>query len=407
VVAGCLLVVSAGNAPSRAQAVPRATTHTGPTASGSAAGCRHRRFSDTLARSTLRVVVRRVSATARSHEVGAFPSITDQDGVWKTTPAKAWTSGFFPGSLWLAYQRTHRDSFRTWATDWTHALASRARVTSTHDVGFQLMTSFGNAYRLRHRAADRRTLLRGARSLATRYDAHAGAIRSWGARDDHRHFKVIVDGMMNLELLFWASAHGGSPTWRHRAVQHAETTRSHFVRHDGSVRHLVDFDPATGRVQGVADPQGYRPGSTWSRGQAWAIHGFATAYAATGRRDFLETARKTAAFYLREVPGDCVPYWDFDAPGIPDTPRDASAAAITADGLEQLSSVDPSRSQARRERAAAGSILHVLASRYVAPHGQATLDGSTSTFGVDPPDIGTAYGDYYFLHALLGWLPRP
>jgi unsaturated chondroitin disaccharide hydrolase len=242
--------------------------------------------------------------------------------------------------------------------------------------------------------------------LASRYSPTVKAIRSWGSRADSHHFKVIVDNLMNLGLLFWAAKHGGPATWTSRAVHHARTTAAHFIRRDGSVRHLVDFDPTTGRVLSVSNPQGYRAWSTWSRGQAWAIHGFATAYAYTHLSAFLTAARRTEAYYLRHVPADCVPYWDFNAPDIPDAPRDASAAAVAADGLEELATVDPQPVRRRHDNQAADAILRSLSDDYTAPSGQAVLDGSVSTFGVDPADIGTSYGDYYYLHALEARLDR-
>ena len=373
-------------------------------AAAGATGCQPHRFTRGEALAAVHTSIGRISTTARALTAGSYPSITDQAGTWATTSATAWTSGFYAGSLWLAYRHTHHRGFETWAERWTAGLAHQAHDTSSHDVGFQLMTSFGNGIQSTQAAEYRKTLLTGARSLDSRFSPTVGAIRSWGNRSNHRHFKVIVDTMMNLELLFWASAHGGPSILRRHATTHAVTAEAHFVRRNGSTRHLVDFSPKTGHVIAVSNPQGYRPGSTWSRGLAWAIHGFTTAYIATGRRDFLHAARRTAAFYLGHVPTDCVPYWDVDAPDIPDAPRDASAAAIAADGLQLLARSDPSAARRAAYRRTTGSILASLARRYVAPSGQAILDGSTATYGVDPSDIGTAYGDYYFLHALLAWL---
>lgn len=376
----------------------------GETRSGT--GCQGRRFGTVAAEAAAHLAVHRLAQTARVTPAGAYPSTTDPSWVWQTTSAQGWTSGFFPGSLWLAYSRTRRPVFKTWAAQWTGGLAAQALDTSTHDVGFQIFTSFGNGYDLTHQSSYRRTALQGARSLSSRYSPIVEAIRSWGSRSDTRHFKVIVDNLMNLELLFWATAHGGSKTWAHRATIHATTTAAHFIRSNGSVRHLVDFDPGTGQVQAVSNPQGYRRWSTWSRGQAWAIRGFATAYSYTHERTFLTAARRTAAYYLRHVPADCVPYWDFNAPDIPDAPRDASAAAIAADGLQELAALDPQPSRRHDDNQAAASILRTLTDHYLAPSGQAVLGGSVSTYGVAPPDIGTSYGDYYYLHAIATRLDR-
>jgi unsaturated chondroitin disaccharide hydrolase len=387
----------ASAAPTRGDAPLRA-------AGASPSSCQAVRFTRTQARHVLRVTEARLAATNKTFRPGAFPSVTDQAGSWKTLPAQAWTSGFYPGSLWLAYRKTARPSFRTAARAWTQALAGQARDTSTHDIGFQIMSSFGNGYAVTHDRTYKAVIMRAAKSLATRYNPTVGAVRSWGARHDRRHFKVIIDNLMNLHLLFWASSHGGPRAWRHIATRHALTTAHHFLRPDGSTIHLVDFDPATGRVQGTSNPQGFSVDSTWSRGQAWATYGFTNAYQETGNRQFLAASRRVADYFIGGLRTDCVPYWDFDAPGIPDTATDTSAAAIAATGLLQLSRVDPNADRRARYARYASRILSSLADHYIATSGQATLTGSTSTFGVDPPDIGTAYGDYYLLQGVETWL---
>ena len=387
-----------------------AATTAGPArveaATTTSSACASAPFTHARARPLLRLAEARLAATAAAYQPGEFPSITDRTGTWQTLTAKAWTSGFFPGSLWLAYRRTGRPAFKTEARAWTHALAGQARDTSTHDIGFQIMSSFGNGYGITHDKAYKQTILRAASSLATRYDPTVGAIRSWGARGNTQHFKVIIDNLMNLQLLFWASAHGGRRAWKQIATRHALTTATHFVRADGSVIHLVDFDPTTGAVLGTANPQGYTTDSTWSRGQAWAVFGFATAYAATGNTRLLSAARRTADYFLTELPAACVPYWDFDAPDIPDAPTDTSAAAIAAAGLLHLARLDPDADRRKRYAMGASRILSSLATHYVADQGQATLTGSVATLGVAPPDIGTAYGDYYLFQAVQAWLSQ-
>ncbi len=368
--------------------------------------CQAVRFTHTQARHVLHVAEARLAATNKTFRPGAFPSVTDPAGRWRALPAQAWTSGFYPGSLWLAYRKNARPSFKAEARAWTHALAGQARDTSTHDIGFQIMSSFGNGYAVTHNQRYKAVIMRAAKSLATRYNPTVGAIRSWGPRHDHRHFKVIIDNLMNLHLLFWAGSHGGPRAWRHIATRHALTTAHHFLRPDGSTVHLVDFDPATGRVVSMSNPQGFSVDSTWSRGQAWATYGFTNAYEETGNRQFLAASRHVADYFIGGLRTDCVPYWDFDAPDIPNTATDTSAAAIAAAGLLQLSRVDPNADRSTRYARYASRILSSLADNYLARTGQATLTGSTSTFGVDPPDIGTSYGDYYLLQGVETWLSQ-
>ena len=393
-------------------AVATLTTIAGTTAgsftadatSASPSACDAARFTHAQAWPLLRVAKARLTASNTVYQPGAFPSTTDQEGLWRTVTAKQWTSGFFPGSLWLAYQLTGRRPFKAEARAWTHALAGQAMDTSTHDIGFQIMSSFGNGYTVTHDQTYKNVIMRAAKSLATRYNPTVGAIRSWGARNNTRHFRVIIDNTMNLRLLFWASAHGGQRAWKHVATRHATTTAAHFVRADGSVIQLVDFDPATGEVLDTANPQGYSPDSTWSRGQAWAAYGFTTAYAQTGNKQLLDAARRTADYFIAALPADCVPYWDFDAPDIPTAPTDTSAAAIAAAGMLQLSKLDPNADRRKGYATSSSRILSSLADNYVADKGQATLTGSVSTFGVDPSGIGTSYGDYYLLQAVHTWL---
>ena len=242
------------------------------------------------------------------------------------------------------YERTHDALWKQQATRFTNGIGSQA-THSSGDLGFMFMTSYGNAYRLTGKAQYRTKLLKAARTLAARYEPGVGAIRSWGQMGTPQ-VKVIVDTLMNLDLLFWASAHGGDASWAVLARQHALTTLRDHVRGDGSVFHVVTYDRATGAVLSRTNQQGASDSSTWSRGQAWALHGFAVAYAATGDAQLLTGARRTADYYLDHLPGDAVPYWDFQAPGIPSAPKDSSAAAIAAAGLFKLASVDPTPASA-------------------------------------------------------------
>lgn len=350
----------------------------------------------------LAVAERHLALTARALPPGAYPGRTPRArGQWVTTSAESWTSGFFPASLWLMAELTGERSWRAPATRAQRGLAGQASNTATHDVGFILHTPYARAYRLTRRAAYRRVLLRGARSLASRFDPEVGATRSWG-REHERPFKVIVDNLMNLELLLWAARHGGSPQLRQIAVQHGLTTLRDHVRPDGSTFHLVEYDPDTGAVLRRGTRQGVADGSTWSRGQAWAVHGFATLYRETGDRRFLIGARRTADHWRARLPGGGVPPWDFDAPR--PAPPDSSAGAVAASGLLGLARVEPDPERSQRYRRVAERTLRALSSRaYLDVEGESdsillhgTPDGARGRF-----DQGLVYGDYYFLEALL------
>ncbi len=357
---------------------------------------------DTAVRTDFAFAGRQLRNTATNTPTAAYPIDTDTAGSWNTTGAGAWTSGFFPGSLWLLYQQTADPVWKTRAEAWKASIEAQKHTTSTHDLGFMLFNSFGNGYRLAGKDSYRQVVLTAAKSLASRYSAKVGCIKSWdGGSSD---YKVIVDNLMNLELLFWASRHGGNPAWRDMAVSHALRARSDHVRADGSTFHLVNYDPATGAVKYKGTVQGYSNDSTWSRGQAWAVYGFTMAYRETRDPRFLGTARRTADYFINHLPSDKVPYWDFAAPRIPAEPRDSSAAAIAASGLLDLARLEPDALRRSRYLTAAKGILASLSSTAYLAEGsssRAILLHGTYNKPRGKYDTGLIWGDYYFLEALL------
>jgi len=341
-----------------------------------------------------------LAETSRELAPNTYPFFTDSAGAWTTTGPRAWSSGFLAGSLWLQYRQTAGARWRKRAEAAQAGVESQKKRTSTSDLGFMLLDSVGQGYRLTGEDRYRRILLRAAASLATRYDPTVGCIRSWNTTGD---FRVIVDTMMNLELLFWAARHGGDPAWYHMAVSHALQTRKNSVRPDGSTYQVVDYDPTTGVVTGRGTHAGYDAESTWSRGQAWALYGFAIAFRETEDRRFLRTARQTADFYLAHLPADGVPYWDFNAPTIPSEPRDSSAAAIAASGLTLLAGLDPIRERRRAYRSAARAGIRSLSSSFSAEgsgNDAVLLHGTYFEPGGNA-DTGLIWGDYFFEEALL------
>jgi unsaturated chondroitin disaccharide hydrolase len=350
----------------------------------------------------LTFAAQQLGAVASTLGSTTYPYTTTASGAWATTGASSWTSGFFPGSLWLLYQHTGDSQWLAWAQKWQAGIESQKNRTDTHDLGFMFFTSFGNGYRLTGNDAYRQVLLSAAGSLAQRYSPAVGCIKSWDAGADD--FKVIIDNMINLELLFWAAKHGGDPAWYAMALSHALKTREQHVRADGSTYHLVNYDPVTGAVKSKQTVQGYSDGSTWSRGQAWAVYGFTIAYRETADTRFLETARATADYFIDHLPADQVPYWDFQAPGIPNEPRDSSAAAVAASGLLELSQLDPDRAHREHYRDTAERMLIALSSPAYLAEGtpsQAVLLHGTRNKPGGSFDTGLVWGDYYFLEALL------
>lgn len=352
-----------------------------------------------------------------------FPRTTGKGGKVVLTNKYEWTSGFFAGSLWYAYELGKTDEMRKQAIKWTEKLEPLKTFTEHHDLGFMMYCSYGNAYRLTKNAKYKDILVQSAKSLSTRFSAKTGSIRSWnrfGSWDgQHKYdFPVIIDNMMNLELLFFASRVTGDPTYKKIAITHAENVMKNQVRPDYSCYHVVCYDPQTGKVLAKETAQGYANNSTWARGQSWGIYGFTMAYRETGDKRFLETAQKMAKFYINNVnlPADGISYWDFNAnqkgytpskkshaPETPTNYRDVSAAAVTASALLELSTFKTT--DARSFRNAGVQILQSLSKpAYRAQLGQNggfLLKHSVGSIahGVEI-DVPLVYADYYFLEAL-------
>ncbi len=314
-----------------------------------------------------------------------------------------WTSGFFPGSLWLAYELTGRDDMKQLAAKFTNQLLPVSYMTTTHDLGFMVNCSYGNAMRLAPNDSIKEVIVRTADNLISRFDPEIGLIRSWDFGP--WNYPVIIDNMMNLQLLFNASKITGDNKYRDIAIKHADKTmRCHF-RPDYTCYHVVSYTPQ-GEIETRCTFQGKSDDSAWARGQAWALYGFTECFRETGRKEYLDPARNVAAMIMkRNVTGDLVPYWDFDARDAADTPRDASAGALYASALIELSTLVP-EAEGKTYRQYAERILDSLASpAYTAnlgENGGFVLMHSTGSLPhgseIDTP---LSYADYYYLEALL------
>ncbi len=337
------------------------------------------------------------------------PRTLDQGQV-RLVGATDWTCGFFPGELWLLYEATGETRWREAAVRFTALVEPAKNLRTTHDLGFMLGSSFGQGLRLTGNAAYRDVLLTGAVSLATRFNPTVGCLRSWDFGP--WKFPVIIDNMMNLGLLTWAARGGGSAGFADLAVSHAERTRLNHFRPDASSWHVVDYEPLTGAVRGRQTYQGAADDSAWARGQAWGLYGYTMMYRETRRREYLDQAQRIASFLAQHprLPADKVPYWDFDAPGIPNTPRDSSAAAIMASALIELSGFEEGET-GRGHLALAEAILRSLMSpayrAAAGENGNFLLRHAVGSFpGNSEIDVPLVYGDYYYIEALLRYRAR-
>ncbi|MGN0191694.1 MAG: polysaccharide lyase family 8 super-sandwich domain-containing protein, partial [Candidatus Cryptobacteroides sp.] len=355
---------------------------------------------------------RELDSTSTATGKTVFPRTVDAGGHFVTSPVRWWCSGFYPGSLWYLYEYSRDHSVQETALRRTGMLESLRHRGDDHDVGFQIMCSYGSAYRILGDTSLASVIVDAAKALSTRFNPAVGCTRSWSF--GKWSFPVIIDNMMNMELLLKASEllAGSDPAESSRlreiALSHARTTMKNHFRQDHSCFHLVDYNPENGEVVHRQTVQGFADSSAWSRGQAWAVYGYAMMYEYTSEADMLNHAVAVADYVLSRLPEDCIPYWDYDSDLIPDDLRDASAAAVTAAGLLRLApSVDAEK--AERYRGTARKILLRLAGDdYLVPeggcHGFLLRHSVGSKPGNSEVDVPLTYADYYYLEALLKYL---
>lgn len=316
-----------------------------------------------------------------------------------------WCSGFYPGTLWYIWEQTKDNEIKTEAERTLKVIEPNQHFTGNHDLGFMIHCSFGNAYRLTGNEDYKKIIFNASEALSTRYRPSINAIQSWN-KGPYFDCPVIIDNMMNLEMMLWATENGGDKKFRDISVTHANTTIKNHFRPDFSSYHIIDYDLATGKVKRKATWQGAANSSAWSRGQAWGLYGFTTMYRFTKDKKYLKQAQRIAKFILEhpEMPEDMIPYWDFDAPFMPKAKRDASAGAINASALLELAQYTKG---AEREKyiASATKMIQSLASpafrANLGENGGFLLKHSVGALVLNSEiDVPLIYADYYFLEAL-------
>ncbi len=338
-----------------------------------------------------------------------LPKTIDAEGKLVTSNPAWWCSGFVPGSLWYLHEYNKTEVLLADARMYTARIEQEKYNKGTHDLGFMLYCSFGNGYRLTNDTAYRNVMLIGAESLASRFNSKIGCIQSWNA--NHKwQFPVIIDNMMNLEFLFWASKVSGNPKYRDICISHADVTIKNHFRPDYSSYHVVSYDTISGQPEKKNTHQGFADESAWSRGQAWGLYGFTIMYRETKDPKYLEQAKHITTFMLNHpnMPEDKIPYWDFNAPEIPDAKRDASAGAITASALVELSGyVDAALAKTYLD-VAATQIQTLSSPEYFAEKGTNGNFILKHSVGSMPHqveiDVPLTYADYYYIEALLRYL---
>lgn len=335
-----------------------------------------------------------------------LPRTIDTTGTLVTSKSSWWCSGFFPGTLWYLYENTNDQKFRDAAAEMTARIEKEKFNKGTHDLGFMLYCSFGNGLRLTGEESYKEVLMTGAGSLATRFRPQIGCIQSWNSRRGWQ-CPVIIDNMMNLEFLMWAFKHSGDSSFYNICVTHSDTTIKNHFRPDFSSYHVVSYDTVTGKVEKRQTHQGYSDESAWARGQVWGLYGYTVMYRLTEQERYLDQALKIADFLINHpnLPEDKIPYWDFNAPDIPNALRDASAGAIMASALIELSGFAGPEKSMIYKSIAEKQIRSLASPEYLArpgengnfilKHGVGHLPGNSEV------DVPLTYGDYYFVEALM------
>ncbi len=329
---------------------------------------------------------------------------TLENGQLKMVASKDWTSGFFAGELWMLYDFTKKPEWKTKAETYTALIEKEKFNGGTHDMGFKVYCSYGTGYNITKDAAYKEVIIQSAKTLSTRFNPKVGCIRSWDHHKEQWPYPVIIDNMMNLELLFAATRLTGDSSFYKIAVSHANTTMKNHFRPDYSSYHVVDYDTATGNVVKKNTHQGFADESAWARGQAWALYGYTMCYRETKNKAYLQQAENVAKYILHHpnLPADKIPYWDFNAPAIPNEPRDVSAGAVIASGLLELAKYSKNK---KEYLSVAKTMLQNITSKYRSPIGEnkgfLLLHSTGSKPANSEVDVPLNYADYYYLEALL------
>jgi unsaturated chondroitin disaccharide hydrolase len=326
-------------------------------------------------------------------------------GKYEWSNSGWWCSGFYPGTLLYLYQQTKDTALYNEAMRILAVLKKEQFNTTTHDLGFMMYCSFGNADLINPSAAYKEVLLNSAKSLATRFSPAVGCIKSWDGKPNE--YLVIIDNMMNLKLLFWATQVSGDSSFYKIAVAHANTTIKNHFRADNSSYHVLNYNATTGEVIKKKTAQGFADESAWARGQAWGLYGYIETYRETKDASYLAQANKIAALILSHpnFPNDKIAYWDFNAPNIPNALRDASAAAIMASAFLELSGYVNKKLSKQYFKTAETILKNLSAEKYKAAAGSNGGFILQHSVGHMPNkteiDVPLTYADYYFTEAMI------
>lgn len=336
-----------------------------------------------------------------------FPYTTDEKGKYIPVMKDGqlnihwWTNGFWGGMMWLAWQESKKEIYRQKALESEKALESLFLdfQNLTHDVGFLWLSTAVTHYKLDGSLKAKDSGLHAATVLAGRFNVQGEFIRAWNA--SRLTGWTIIDSMMNIPILYWATEETGDPRFWMIAEKHANTIAKHFIRDDGSVNHVVAFEPETGEVVDTPAGQGYAPGSSWSRGQAWAIYGFMLSYIHTGNQKYMDIAKRVAHYFISNLPEDGVPRIDFRAPKEP-VLFDTTAGAIAACGIIEIMKHVDEYEKDIYENAVEKLMKGLEANCDFTMNRQSILQNCSQSYHNEKErHISIIYGDYYLMEAIL------
>ena len=343
----------------------------------------------------------------------AFPYSHSENNFYEKSENVEWTTGFWTGILWLCYEESNEEQFKVAATLQVDSFLNRIEQkidTNHHDMGFLYSPSCVASYKLTGNEKGKKAALLAADNLISRFQEKGQFIQAWGNLGDEDNYRLIIDCLLNLPLLFWASEETGDNKYKDIALRHIKTAMSVIIREDDSTYHTYYFDKTTGESTHGVTRQGYRDGSAWSRGQAWGIYGSAIAYHYTKNEKYFDLFERMTNFFLTHLPSDLLPYWDFDFSTGSLEPRDSSASAIAICGMLEMSKYLPKR-EAQYYTTKAKELLNVLIdtcavkdktiSNGLLLHGTYARKSPYNPCNNRGVDECNTWGDYYYLEALM------
>jgi len=329
------------------------------------------------------------------------------DNIYPAVANDQWTSGFWPGQIWLSYLYTGDPVFKHAGLIQSESLLARIKAKISvdhHDMGFLYTPSCIAAWAITGDERSREAALLAADQMLTRFQEKGGFFQAWGEMRSPKNYRYIIDCLMNLPLLYWATKETNNTEYAEKANIHAATTLANSIREDGSTHHTFYMDSYTGKPIRGETCQGYDDNSSWARGQAWAIYGAAICYRYTNDKKWLDVFNRVSAYFTDRLPKDLVPYWDLIFVS-GDEPRDSSSSAITACGLLEMSTLTGNK----KNDLTARKMTESLATSYAATsnsdglllHGTYSKKTPYNTCTEEGVDECLTWGDYFYLEALM------